>query len=254
MAEPEVSTPAEQYHYPAITVDVVIFTLREGALHMLLVQRRHDPYGGCWAIPGGFVHEDEPLDAAARRELAEETGVRDVYLEQLYTFGEPRRDPRGRVISVAYIALIRPDSHDLQAATDAADVRWFPVSDLPRPLAFDHDRIIRYALDRLRSKLEYTTLAFQLLPALFTLPDLKHTYEQILGEPLDRGNFYRKIKAADLLEETSSFREGKGRPARLFRFRSDQREGDFVFRWREARNREAGTGPGEEGGVAQTGS
>jgi 8-oxo-dGTP diphosphatase len=239
-----------EYHYPAITVDVVIFTLREGALHMLLVQRKNDPYGGAWAIPGGFVQVDEPLDAAARRELAEETGVRDVYLEQLYTFGDPWRDPRGRVISVAYIALVRPDSHQLQAATDAADVRWFPVSALPRPLAFDHDRIVQFALDRLRSKLEYTTLAFQLLPALFTLPELKHTYEQILGEPLDRGNFYRKIKAADLLEETDNFREGKGRPARLFRFRPEQRDGDFVFRWREARIGEAAAGTDRGAGDA----
>lgn len=239
-----------EYQYPAITVDVVIFTLRAGALHMLLVQRKHDPYGGAWAIPGGFVHVDEPLDAAARRELAEETGVRDVYLEQLYTFGDPGRDPRGRVISVAYIALVRPDSHHLQAATDAADVRWFPVSNLPQPLAFDHDRIVLYAIDRLRSKLEYTTLAFQLLPALFTLPELKHTYEQILGEPLDRGNFYRKIKAADLLEQTSDFREGKGRPARLYRFRPEQREGDFVFRWREARLGDDSAGRGKKGGDA----
>ena len=225
----------ERYHYPAITVDVVIFTLYRGTLHILLVQRRHAPYEGYWAIPGGFVHADEPLDAAARRELAEETGVRDVYLEQLYTFGEPGRDPRGRVISVAYIALVRAERQSLEAATDAAAVHWFPVMELPQSLAFDHDRIIRFAIDRLRSKLEYTTLAFQLLPAVFSLPELKHIYEQILGEPLDRGNFYRKIKAADLLEETSSFREGKGRPARLYRFRADQREGDFVFRWREAR-------------------
>lgn len=224
-------------HYPAITVDVVIFTLHEGTLHLLLVQRKYPPFEGRWAVPGGFIHAEEPLGLAARRELAEETGVQDVYLEQLYTFGDPGRDPRGRVISVAYIALVQADRLRLQAATDAADVRWFRVNSLPESLAFDHDRVVSYALDRLRSKLEYTTLAFQLLPDLFTLPELKHTYEQILGEPLDRGNFYRKIKAADLLQETDSFREGKGRPARLYRFRSERREGDFVFRWREARVR-----------------
>ena len=240
------------HQYPAVTVDVVIFTLAQGALHLLLVQRKHAPFEGSWAIPGGFVHPDEPLDAAALRELAEETGVRDVYLEQLYTFGDPGRDPRGRVISVAYIALVRAERQTLEAATDAAAVRWFPVKELPRPLAFDHDLIVRYAVDRLRSKLEYTTLAFQLLPAVFSLPELKHIYEQILGEPLDRGNFYRKIKAAELLEETDGFREGKGRPARLYRFRTDQREGDFVFRWREARLRDgeqtvAGKGAGDAG-------
>ena len=227
-----------EYTYPAVTVDVVIFTLERGALHILLVQRKYGPFEGCWAIPGGFVRPDEPLDAAARSELAEETGVRNVYLEQLYTFGEPGRDPRGRVISVAYIALVRAERQRLAAAEDAAAVHWFPVKSLPQPLAFDHDDIVGYAIDRLRSKLEYTTLAFQLLPEVFTLPELKHTYEQILDEPLDRGNFYRKIKAAELLEETSGFREGKGRPARLYRFRSDDREGDFVFRWREARLRD----------------
>jgi 8-oxo-dGTP diphosphatase len=235
-SEPDSS---KDYHYPAITVDVVIFTLQRGELHVLLVQRKHPPFADAWAIPGGFVHEDETLEAAARRELAEETGVRDVYLEQLYTFGDPDRDPRGRVISVGYIALVRSERQRLAAASDAADVRWFPADELPQPLAFDHDRIMRYAVDRLRSKLEYTTLAFQLLPEVFSLPELKQIYEQILGEPLDRGNFYRKIKAAELLEETSGFREGKGRPARLYRFRAEAREGDFVFRWREARVRDA---------------
>ncbi len=228
----------QKYHYPAITVDVVIFTLQRGELHVLLVQRKYEPFANAWAIPGGFVNDDETLETAARRELAEETGVRDVYLEQLYTFGDPDRDPRGRVISVGYIALVRSERQRIAAASDAAAVRWFPVDELPQPLAFDHDRIMRYATDRLRSKLEYTTLAFQLLPELFTLPDLKQIYEQILGEPLDRGNFYRKIKAADLLEETERFREGKGRPARLYRFQPEAREGDFVFRWREARVRD----------------
>lgn len=230
------------YYYPAITVDVVIFALRSSRLHLLLVQRKLPPFEGSWAIPGGFVRESEPLDAAARRELAEETGVHDVYLEQLYTFGDPRRDPRGRVISVTYIALVRAEQQQLQASDDAAAVRWFAVDDLPRPLAFDHDQIMRYAVDRLRSKLEYTTLAFQLLPAVFTLPQLKQIYEQILGEQLDRGNFYRKIKAAELLEETNGYREGKGRPARLYRFRTEEREGDFVFRWREARPRDGASG------------
>jgi 8-oxo-dGTP diphosphatase len=220
----------------SITVDVVVFALRERDLHVLLVQRNNDPFAGQWAIPGGFVNDNEPLEAAARRELQEETGLHNVYLEQLYTFGDPHRDPRGRVISVAYFALVRADEHQIAGADDARDAQWFNVTELPL-LAFDHDRILRFALDRLQSKLEYTTLAFQLLPAHFTLPELQQTYEQILGEQLDRGNFYRKIKESDVLEPIGRQREGKGRPAALYRFRADRQEGDFVFRWREARAR-----------------
>lgn len=220
----------------AVTVDIVLFTLRERDLHVLLVQRNNPPFVGRWAIPGGFVEEDEPLEAAARRELEEETGLQNVYLEQLYTFGDPHRDPRGRVISVAYFALVRGDQQDLKVSDESNDVSWFNVQGLP-PLAFDHDHIVRFALDRLRSKLEYTTLAFQMLPKVFTLPELQQTYEQILGEQLDRGNFYRKIKESDVIEPVGRQREGKGRPAALYRFRAERREGDFVFRWREARRR-----------------
>lgn len=220
---------------PAVTVDVVIFTLVAGHIHVLLLKRTYPPFDGQWAIPGGFVNVDEPLDVAARRELAEETGLQDVYLEQLYTFGDPGRDPRTRVISVAYFALVRAEQHALRGSHEATDVRWFPLDDLPQPLAFDHDKIVRFARDRLRSKLEYTTLAFQLLPEVFTLPELKQTYERIFGEALDRGNFYRKIKEADVIEPVGRQRESGGRPAALYRFRADRREGDFVFRWREAR-------------------
>jgi 8-oxo-dGTP diphosphatase len=220
---------------PAVTVDIVIFTLQERELHVLLLKRRYEPFQERWAIPGGFVKLDEPIDVAARRELAEETGLHDLYLEQLYTFGEPSRDPRTRVISVAYFALVRADQQTLHGSHESSDVGWFPVRTVPQPLAFDHDQILRFAVDRLRSKLEYTTLAFQLLPEVFTLPELKQTYEQILGEQLDRGNFYRKIKEAELLEPVGGTRESGGRPAALYRFRAQQREGDFVFRWREAR-------------------
>jgi 8-oxo-dGTP diphosphatase len=220
---------------PAVTVDVVIFTLQERELHVLLLKRRYQPFQEHWAIPGGFVRLDEPLERAARRELEEETGLHNLYLEQLYTFGDPGRDPRTRVISVAYFALVRADQQTLHGSDESSDVRWVPVRNLPNPLAFDHDRILRFALDRLRSKLEYTTLAFQLLPEVFSLPELKQTYEQILGEQLDRGNFYRKIKEAGLLEPVGQLRESGGRPAALYRFRSARREGDFVFRWREAR-------------------
>ncbi len=225
-------TPAER---PAVTVDVVIFTLQERELHVLLIKRKYPPFEGQWAIPGGFIKLDEPLEVAARRELEEETGLRDLYLEQLYTFGAPHRDPRTRVISIAYFALVRASQQAIRGSDESSAVHWFPVRDLPHPLAFDHDQIMRFALDRLRSKLEYTTLAFQLLPEVFTLPELKQTYEQILGERLDRGNFYRKIKEAGLLEPVGQHRESGGRPAALYRFRAARREGDFVFRWREAR-------------------
>jgi 8-oxo-dGTP diphosphatase len=225
-----------RYERPSVTVDVVIFTLIERELHVLLVQRSRWPYEAYWAIPGGFINMDESLDQAARRELEEETGVRDLYLEQLFTFGDVGRDPRTRVISVAYIALVRFDAQHLRVSDESHDVRWFPVSALPRELAFDHEQILAYAISRLRSKLEYTTLAFQLLPELFSILELKHIYEQILGEKLDKGNFYRKIKEAGLLEETTQMREGRGRPTRLWRFKRD-RAGDkqFVFRWREDR-------------------
>ena len=221
---------------PAVTVDVVIFTLQERELHVLLVKRKHWPFEGRWAIPGGFIKLDESLEQAARRELEEETGIRDIYLEQLYTFGNPKRDPRARIVSVAYFALVRADMQTLRVSDESTDVRWFPVRWLPGPLAFDHDHMLATALDRLRSKLEYTTLAFQLLPEVFSILELKHIYEQILGEDkIDKGNFYRKIKDAKVLEDTGMRREGRGRPTTLYRFRRDRGEKQFVFRWREDR-------------------
>jgi 8-oxo-dGTP diphosphatase len=200
-------------------VDVVILSLREKDLQVLLIRRGHPPFKGKWAIPGGFVNADESLDAAARRELEEETDVREVYLEQLYTFGEPRRDPRGRVVTVAYFALV-PDDVTARAGDDAAEVGWFSVAQLP-PLAFDHDDILRYALQRLRYKLEYTAVGFELLPNEFTLSELQAAYEIVLGEKLDKRNFRRRIAEAGVLVETSRYREieGQGRPARLYRYR-----------------------------------
>jgi 8-oxo-dGTP diphosphatase len=206
---------------PGLTVDVVIFTLRTERLQVLLIQRRTEPFAGQWALPGGFVEMDEPLEAAAARELEEETGVQDAYLEQLYTYGEPSRDPRGRVVSVAYYALIPADAHILsEGGSDSARARWFPVEELPS-LAFDHAEIISYALRRLRYKLEYSAVGFQLLPGEFTLSELQHTYEMILGEKLDKRNFRRRIQEAGIIEATQKARSGEGRPARLYRYRPD---------------------------------
>jgi 8-oxo-dGTP diphosphatase len=213
---------ASEYERPSVTVDVVVFTLRRGELQVLLVQRKHWPHKGMWAIPGGFIDMDESLEHAARRELAEETGVGNpgIYLEQLYTFGQPERDPRTRVITVAYFALISSDDLQLHADSDAAAAEWFPAY-APPPLAFDHADILKYAIQRLRYKLEYTALAFQLLPETFTLTELQEAYEHILATELDKRNFRRKVLAAQVIEETAGMRSGDHRPAKLYRFRTD---------------------------------
>ena len=200
-----------------VTADLVIFTIQSEKLKVLLVKRGIPPFKGQFALPGGFVHEDESLEDAAVRELREETGIADVYLEQLYSFGEPGRDPRERVITVAYYALISADRSALAAGTDAAEAAWWPVGKLPA-LAFDHQEILDYALERLRNKLEYTTVGFQLLPPKFTLTELQGIYESILGKKLDKRNFRRKIELLKILKPTSEYRRGEQRPARLYRF------------------------------------
>jgi 8-oxo-dGTP diphosphatase len=201
-----------------VAVDLVIFTIRDGALHALLIQRAAPPFEGRWALPGGFILHGESLEDAALRELGEETGVRNVYLEQLYSFGDPDRDPRGRVISVAYYALVAADRAPLSAGSDASDARWWPVAKHP-PLAFDHRRILEYALERLRNKLEYTTVGFQLLPPKFTLTQLQLVYEAILGRALDKRNFRRKMELLGILKPLQEWaREGRSRPAQLFTF------------------------------------
>ena len=212
--------PLEDYPRPSVTADIIIFTLGPADLQVLLINRKIPPFQGMWAIPGGFVRIGESLEEAARRELEEETGVRDVYLEQLYTFGAPDRDPRGRVITVAYYALVPAATIEPRAGDDAADARrWSAYA--PPPLAFDHADILAYALQRLRYKLEYSAVGFELLSEQFTLSDLQNAYEIILGEKLDKRNFRRKILAADVIEETGRTRTGEGRPARLYRFRAD---------------------------------
>ena len=203
----------------SVTVDIVIFTLREGDLQVLLVKRKHPPYAGRWAIPGGYVNADESLEDAAARELYEETHVQGMHIEQLFTFGEPLRDPRGRVVTVAYFALV-PAPVMVEAGDDAAEAQWKCVAHLPA-MAFDHNQIVAYALQRLRYKLEYSALGFQLLPAQFTLSDLQQAYETVLGETLDKRNFRRRILQAQVLEATDAYRTHEGRPARLDRFRED---------------------------------
>jgi 8-oxo-dGTP diphosphatase len=206
-----------------VTVDIVIFTIREHALHVLLVRRGIPPFEGHYAIPGGFIAENESLQHAALRELYEETGVRDVFLEQLYTFGDPGRDPRGCVITVAYYALIASDRLALTAGSDAAEARWFSMDELPN-LAFDHRRILDYALERLRNKLEYTTVGFQLLPDKFTLSELQTVYEAILGRRLDKRNFRRKITLLRILKPLREWQRTGRKPARLYRFSASRFE------------------------------
>jgi 8-oxo-dGTP diphosphatase len=204
---------------PAVTVDLVLLTLIGGDLRVLLIKRRGWPFADMWAIPGRFVRLDESLEDAARRTLAEQATVRDVYLEQLYTFGEPDRDPRTRVITVVYYALVDAAQITVRPGADGAERRWFSLYDLP-PLAFDHATILSYTLQRLQGKLEYTTIGFQLLPLAFTLRELQEVYEAILHRPLEKRNFRKKILATGLLEPTDQTKmEGPHRPARLYRFR-----------------------------------
>lgn len=201
-----------------VAVDIVIFTIQSGALKVLLIKRAAPPFAGRFAIPGGFVHEDESLEEAALRELREETGVSDVYLEQLYSFGDPDRDPRGRIITVAYFALISA-GRSLQAGTDAAEANWWSMDRLP-PLAFDHRKILDYALERLRNKLEYTTVGFQLLPEKFSMTELQEVYEAILGKKLDKRNFRRKLALLKILKPLPEYRRGGQRPAQLHKFQA----------------------------------
>lgn len=213
-----------QYPRPALTVDCVVFGFGEGDLKVLLIERGLEPFKGRWALPGGFVRVEETLDAAARRELQEEAGLTHVFLEQLYTFGTVDRDPRERVVSVAYYALVKLSEHAAKAATDAANARWFPVSEVPK-LAFDHARILETSVERLKGKVRYQPIGFELLPPKFTLSQLQHLYEAVLGTELDKRNFRKKVLGFDLLvalKETQML--GRHRPAQLFRFDADKYE------------------------------
>jgi 8-oxo-dGTP diphosphatase len=214
------------YEYPraALTVDCVVFGFDEGELKVLLIQRALEPFKGHWALPGGFVRVEETIDEAARRELAEETGLKNVFLEQLYTFGETERDPRERVVSVAYYALVKLSDHRAKAATDAASAEWFPVSQTPK-LAFDHADILATALARLKGKVRYQPIGFELLPPKFTLSQLQHIYEAVLATALDKRNFRKKVLSFGLLVPLKEKQmTGRHRPAQLFRFDADKYE------------------------------
>lgn len=207
-----------EYPRPALTVDCVVFGLDEDDLKVLLIQRDREPFAGRWALPGGFVDMHETCDEAARRELAEETGLDDVFLEQLYTFSRVDRDPRERVVSVAYYALVRLCDHKVQAATDARDAAWFAVSEVDG-LAFDHDDILATALARLRGKVVYQPIGFELLPAKFTLSMLQRLYETVLERPLDKRNFRKKVLGLGVLVELDEVEKDVAhRAARLYRF------------------------------------
>jgi 8-oxo-dGTP diphosphatase len=210
---------------PALTVDVALFTvagaLQELRLEVLLIKRDLEPMRGTWALPGGFVHENEDLPAAAARELAEETGIRDVYLEQALTVGTPGRDPRGHVVTVVWVGLVAGDRHQLIASGDSAAAAWFELAgNRPLPaLAFDHGELLRLALEHLRRRISEAPLCFELLPREFTLSELQTLLEAILGRPLDRRNFRRKVQELGFLTPIEGTRrEGPHRPAQLYRF------------------------------------
>ena len=213
---------AYTYEFPRanLTVDCVVFGLdvKEKDLKVMLIQRDIPPFEGKWALPGGFVRLNETLEETALRELKEETGIEKVFLEQLYTFGELKRDPRERIVTVAYFALVNLNEHQIQATTDARDAAWFSVNDLPA-LAFDHEKIVQAALARLEGKVRYEPIGFELLPKKFTLTQLQGLYEMVLGRALDKRNFRKKILGMGLLADLNEVQQDvTHRAAKLYQF------------------------------------
>jgi 8-oxo-dGTP diphosphatase len=201
-----------------LTVDAVVFGYEEGNISVLLIKRKYEPFIGHWAIPGGFIEDDESLEHAVERELHEETGIKINYLEQLYTFGKPDRDPRGRVVSIAYFGLVRPNAFNILASTDAEQVQWFNINELPK-LSFDHKEILKIAITRLQGKITYEPIGFELLDKKFPFSDLEKLYTTLLGRAIDRRNFRKKIIGLNVLDELDEkVSKGSGRPANLFQF------------------------------------
>ncbi len=210
----------KKYDFAVIAADTVIFTVTDGRLKTLLIQMKKSPFEGFWASPGGLVQPEESIDQAANRILKEKAGIENVYLEQLYTFGDINRDPFGRVVSVAYFALIADKGLHLKTSTDYSNVAWFDIEALPK-LAYDHAEIIQTAVKRLQSKLEYTNIAYSLLPKEFTLSQLQEIYEIIIQKPLDKRNFRKKILSLKLVKQLAKKKTGAAnRPAQLFSFLS----------------------------------
>ena len=207
-----------------VAVDAIVFGYsKDEGVSALLIKRKYEPYQGSWAIPGGFVLDNESLEDAVERELFEETGVKINYLEQLYTFGQPNRDPRERIISVAYFGLVKSSQFEkLKAATDAEAAEWFNIKHLPG-LAFDHQSILDMAIGRLRSKITYQPIGFELLDKKFPFSDLEHLYSTLLDRPIDRRNFKKKVMSLGILEELDekAISSGAGRPGNLFQFNKD---------------------------------
>jgi ADP-ribose pyrophosphatase YjhB (NUDIX family) len=207
------------YEQPGITVDLVIFTVNQGRLKVMLAKRAEAPFSGYWSLPGGFLLIGESLEDAAFRVLKEKTGVKDVYLEQLYTFGKPNRDPRARVITVAYFALIPWENLDQPESNKVTNLTWSAVDQFPR-LAFDHKEILNYAVQRLRAKASYSNIVYGLMPEQFRLSELQKMYEIIIDDKLDKRNFRKRMLATGLLQETGKKDIlGAHRPAMLYQFK-----------------------------------
>ncbi len=204
-----------------VAADAIVFGYSKAdGVSVLLIQRKYEPFKNSWAIPGGFVLENESLEEAVKRELLEETGIEVNYLEQLYTFGNPGRDPRQRIISVAYFGLVKTSQYrELKASTDAENAKWFSIKKIPS-LAFDHKQILTVAIDRLRAKIRYQPIGFELLDKKFPFSDLEKLYMALLDKEINRRNFSKKILSFGFLEETGELSrpEGKGRPSKMYQF------------------------------------